>query len=90
MLTDPTLKSSINALWDKLWSGGLSNPLDAMCQVAFRRSGFPKHRVIGMAGVLDSARMRCFLAEALDVVLELRGHVEDLQAVKLSKGFGRD
>ena len=35
-----------------------------------RRSGFPKHRVIGMAGVLDSARMRCFLAEALDVSVE--------------------
>jgi malate dehydrogenase len=48
----------------------VSNPLDAMCQVAFRRSGFPKHRVIGMAGVLDSARMRCFLAEALDVSVE--------------------
>ena len=45
----------------------VSNPLDAMCQVAFKRSGFPKHRVIGMAGVLDSARMRCFLAEALEV-----------------------
>src|SRR5438046_2905332 len=45
----------------------VSDPLDAMCQVALRRSGFPKHRVIGMAGVLDSARMRCFLAEALDV-----------------------
>jgi malate dehydrogenase len=43
---------------------------DAMCQVALRRSGFPKHRVIGMAGVLDSARMRCFLAEALDVSVE--------------------
>src|SRR2546421_8303204 len=48
----------------------VSNPLDAMCQVALRRSGFPKHRVIGMAGVLDSARMRCFLAEALDVLVE--------------------
>src|ERR687889_191613 len=48
----------------------LSNPLDAMCQVALRRSGFPKDRVIGMAGVLDSARMRCFLAEALDVSVE--------------------
>ena len=48
----------------------VSNPLDAMCQVAFKRSGFPKHRVIGMAGVLDSARMRCFLAEALDVSVE--------------------
>ncbi len=42
----------------------------AMCQVALRRSGLPKHRVIGMAGVLDSARMRCFLAEALDVSVE--------------------
>jgi malate dehydrogenase len=48
----------------------VSNPLDAMTQVAFKRSGFPKHRVIGMAGVLDSARMRCFLAEALDVSVE--------------------
>ena len=48
----------------------VSNPLDAMCQVALRRSGFPKNRVIGMAGVLDSARMRCFLAEALDCSVE--------------------
>src|SRR5687767_4592919 len=48
----------------------VSNPLDAMCQVALKKSGFPKHRVIGMAGVLDSARMRCFLAEALDVSVE--------------------
>src|SRR5437773_740885 len=48
----------------------VSNPLEAMCQVALRRSGFPKHRVIGMAGVLDSARMRCFMAEALNVSVE--------------------
>lgn len=48
----------------------VSNPLDAMAQVAFKRSGFPKNRVIGMAGILDSARMRCFLAEALDVSVE--------------------
>lgn len=48
----------------------VSNPLDAMAQVAFKRSGFPKNRVMGMAGVLDSARMRCFLAEALDVSVE--------------------
>src|SRR5690606_2948800 len=48
----------------------VSNPLDAMAQVAFRRSGFPKNRVMGMAGVLDSARMRCFLAEALNVSAE--------------------
>lgn len=48
----------------------VSNPLDAMCTVAMRASKFPKHRVIGMAGVLDGARMRCFLAEALDVSIE--------------------
>ncbi len=48
----------------------VSNPLDAMTQVAFKRSGFPKNRVIGMAGVLDSARMRTFLAEALNVSVE--------------------
>lgn len=48
----------------------VSNPLDAMCQVALKRSGFPKERVLGMAGVLDSARMRTFLAEALNVSVE--------------------
>lgn len=48
----------------------VSNPLDAMCHVAYKASGFPKHRVMGMAGVLDSARMSCFLAEALDVSVE--------------------
>src|SRR3990170_1674827 len=48
----------------------VSNPLDAMTQVAFRRSGFPKNRVTGMAGVLDAARMRCFVAEELNVSVE--------------------
>jgi malate dehydrogenase len=48
----------------------VSNPLDAMCSVALKTSNFPKQRVIGMAGVLDSARMRWFLAEALDVSME--------------------
>ncbi len=48
----------------------VSNPLDAMCQVALRESGFPKERVIGMAGVLDSARMAYFLSEALNVSVE--------------------
>jgi malate dehydrogenase len=48
----------------------VSNPLDAMAQVAFKKSGFPKNRVIGMAGILDSARMRTFLAEALNVSVE--------------------
>ncbi len=48
----------------------VSNPLDAMTQVAWKKSGFPKQRVVGMAGILDSARMRCFLAEALNVSVE--------------------
>src|SRR5882724_1739974 len=48
----------------------VSNPLDAMTYVAYKASGFPKHRVMGMAGVLDSARMRCFLAEELNVSVE--------------------
>jgi malate dehydrogenase len=48
----------------------VTNPLDAMCQVAYKVSGFSKNRVIGMAGVLDTARFRTFLAEALDVSVE--------------------
>ena len=48
----------------------VSNPLDAMCEVARRVSGLPRERVFGMAGVLDSARMRWFMAEALSVSVE--------------------
>ncbi|MBN2031772.1 MAG: malate dehydrogenase [Deltaproteobacteria bacterium] len=48
----------------------VSNPLDAMCHVALETSGFPKQRVIGMAGVLDSARFRAFIAAELDVSVE--------------------
>ncbi len=48
----------------------VTNPLDAMCQVVYRVSGFPRERVIGMAGVLDSARMRTFIAAALNVSVE--------------------
>ena len=48
----------------------VSNPLDAMCQVAYKISGFSKNRVIGMAGVLDTARFRTFLAAAADVSVE--------------------
>lgn len=48
----------------------VSNPLDAMCHVAFEASGFDKKRVIGMAGVLDSARFRCFIARELNVSVE--------------------
>ena len=48
----------------------VSNPLDAMCHVALEASGFPKERVLGMAGVLDSARFRAFIAMELDVSVE--------------------
>ena len=48
----------------------VTNPLDAMAQVVYRVSGLPRERVIGMAGVLDSARMRAFIADALDVSVE--------------------
>jgi malate dehydrogenase len=55
----------------------VSNPLDVMCWVAKQVTGFPRERVIGMAGVLDTARYRTFLAEALRV------SVEDIQAMVL-------
>lgn len=55
----------------------VSNPLDVMCWVTKQVTGFARERVIGMAGVLDSARFRAFLAEALDV------SVEDIQAMVL-------
>jgi malate dehydrogenase len=55
----------------------VSNPLDVMCYVAKEASGFPRERVLGMAGVLDTARYRSFLALELDV------SVEDIQAMVL-------
>src|ERR1700759_1014194 len=55
----------------------VSNPLDVMCYVAKQVTGFPRERVLGMAGVLDTARYRSFLAEALDV------SVRDIQAMVL-------
>ena len=48
----------------------VTNPLDAMCQVVYRVSGFPRERVVGMAGILDSARMRAFIAMELNVSVE--------------------
>jgi len=61
----------------------VSNPLDAMVYVAHKVSGFPAHRVIGMAGVLDTARYRSFIAAELNV------SVEDIQAL-LMGGHGDD
>ena len=48
----------------------VTNPLDAMVQLAWKKSGFPAERVIGMAGVLDSARFRTFIARELNVSVE--------------------
>jgi malate dehydrogenase len=48
----------------------VSNPLDAMAQAAYKLSGFPRERVIGMAGVLDSSRFRTFIAQELNVSVE--------------------
>lgn len=61
----------------------ISNPLDAMVYAMKRITGFPKERVVGMAGVLDSARLRAFIAE------ELKVSVEDVQALVLG-GHGDD
>ncbi len=55
----------------------VSNPLDAMCYVAYKASGFPKNRVMGMAGILDTARYRCFIAMELGVA------VDEIQAMVL-------
>jgi malate dehydrogenase len=55
----------------------VTNPLDAMVQTAYRVSGFPKNRVLGMAGILDSARYCTFIAEALNV------SVQDVQGLVL-------
>lgn len=55
----------------------VSNPLDVMCYVAMKASKFPRERVIGMAGVLDTARYRTFLAQAMDVSMD------DIQAMVL-------
>ena len=64
-VTDEIMKYSKNPILIVV-----SNPLDAMCHVALKHSGLPKERVIGMAGVLDSARMRWFIAEAMNVSVE--------------------
>ena len=60
--TEQSVKYSPNAILVLV-----TNPLDAMCWTAMKVSGFPRERVVGMAGVLDTARFRTFIAEALDV-----------------------
>ncbi len=63
--TEQAVKHSPNAILVLV-----TNPLDAMCWTALKVSGFPRERVIGMAGVLDTARFRTFIAEELDVSFE--------------------
>ncbi len=63
--TEQAVKHSPNAILILV-----TNPLDAMCWTAMQVSGFPRERVIGMAGVLDTARFRTFIAEELNVSFE--------------------
>ena len=78
-VVEPLAKLSPNAVLIVV-----TNPLDAMAQAAFKISGFPKNRVLGMAGVLDSARMSTFVARELNVSVEnvhtfvLGGHGDDM------------
>jgi malate dehydrogenase len=64
-VTEQVVKHSPNAIIIVV-----ANPLDAMAQAVYKLSGFPRERVIGMAGILDSARMRAFIAMELDVSVE--------------------
>jgi malate dehydrogenase len=64
-VTEQVAKHSPNAILVLV-----TNPLDAMCWVAYKVSKFPKHRVVGMAGVLDTARFRAFIAQELNVSVE--------------------
>ena len=63
--TEKTIKLSPNAIYIIL-----TNPLDVMCYVAMKKGGLPRERIIGQAGILDSARMRAFVSMELDVSVE--------------------
>src|ERR1700692_4999248 len=89
-VTENIVKHSPNAILVLV-----TNPLDAMCTVAHHVSKFPKHRVVGMAGVLDSARFRTFIAMELNVSVEnvtavvLGGHGDTMvPVVRLSNVSG--
>jgi malate dehydrogenase len=89
-VTEQVAKHSPNAILVLV-----TNPLDAMCWTAFETSKFPKHRVIGMAGVLDTARFRTFIAAELNVSVEnvtavvLGGHGDTMvPIVRLSSVSG--
>jgi malate dehydrogenase len=89
-VTEQVVKYSPNAILVLV-----TNPLDAMCWTAYQVSKFPRHRVIGMAGVLDSARFRTFIAQELKVSVEnvtavvLGGHGDTMvPVVRLSNVSG--
>jgi len=89
-VTEQVAKHSPNAILVLV-----TNPLDAMCWVAHQVSKFPKHRVVGMAGVLDTARFRAFIAAELNVSVEnvtavvLGGHGDTMvPVVRLSSVSG--
>jgi malate dehydrogenase len=89
-VTEQVVKHSPNAILVLV-----TNPLDAMCWTAYQVSKFPKHRVIGMAGILDSARFRTFIAQELNVSVEnvtavvLGGHGDTMvPVVRLSNVSG--
>jgi malate dehydrogenase len=89
-VTEQVAKHSPNAILVLV-----TNPLDAMCWTALQVSKFPKHRVIGMAGVLDTARFRTFIAQELNVSVEnvtavvLGGHGDTMvPVVRLSNVSG--
>lgn len=87
LLTNMKITSSVTAQVVKYSPDciiiAVTNPLDAMVQNIFESSGFPRNRVFGMAGILDTARFRTFIAQELDV------SVEDVQALVLG-GHGDD
>jgi malate dehydrogenase len=88
---DKALPRSPNAVYIVV-----TNPLDTMTYLAVKHSGLPKHRVIGQAGILDSARMAAFVAQELDVAVEnvqtvvLGGHGDEMVPLtRYSTVFGR-
>ena len=87
LLTNMKITSAVTEQVVKFSPGSIiiavTNPLDAMVQNVFEASGFPRNRVFGMAGILDTARFRTFIAEELNV------SVEDVQALVLG-GHGDD
>src|SRR5205823_15040686 len=88
-VTEQVVKHSPNCIMIMV-----TNPLDAMAQLAYSISGFPRNCVIGMAGVLDTARFRTFIAQELEVSVRdvlayvLGGHGDTMVALARMCSFG--